>query len=163
MSASPHQILSAIDDFLALIEEEAISPEDRMTRLRYSLDRLALLQHEVSYTFDERDYPDAPRKDYSTLRAVVAPRFPELGYYNIPGSVTQRIGEAELHVADAIDDIADIARDLYEVQWRWEHTSHDNALWYFTNSYSMHWEEHLRGLQLCLQRITAGYEETDAI
>jgi len=163
MRATPQEIRDAIGEFIALIETDALPAEDRMQRLRRSLDRLALLQHDVSYQFDERDYPDTPRRDYDALRRLVSERFPELGYYNVPSSVTQHVAEADMHVADGIDDVTDIARDLYDVQWRWEHTSVDNALWYFTNSYSTHWEEHLRELQLCLQRLAAGHEKTDAV
>lgn len=158
MPATPDQIKVTIAEFISLIESESISPENRLLRLRRALDQLALLQHDVSYAFAGRDYQDAPRKDYQALRALVSSRFPELGHYNVPAVVTQNVAEAELHVGDAIDDVADIARDLYEVQWRWENTSADDALWYFTNSYFTHWEEHLRDLQLYLQRLAAGHQ-----
>jgi hypothetical protein len=81
------------NEFVALVEDSAIPTEHRMQRLRRSLDRPALLQHDVSYAFDERDYPDAPRKDYNAMRQLISPRFPELGYYNVPSSVTQHIAD----------------------------------------------------------------------
>src|SRR4029077_20178099 len=115
MAASPSEVRDAAQEFIALIEDEAMSSEDRMTRLRRSLDRLAYLEHDVSYTFDERDYRDAPRKDYSAMRQLVAAHFPELGFYNTPDSVTQDIAETKISVGDAIDDISDITIDLYEV------------------------------------------------
>jgi hypothetical protein len=161
--ASPDQIRTAIAEFISLIESDSISRENRLLRLRRSVDQLALLQHDVSYASDDREYPDTPRKDYQTLRELVSSRFPELGYYNVPSSTSQHIAEAEMHVGDAIDDITDIATDLYDAQWRWQNTSVDDALWYFTNSYFTHWEEHLRDLQLYLQRLAAGHEETDSV
>src|SRR5437879_3741284 len=100
MSASPQDIRDAITEFIALTEDDAISTEDRTQRLRRSLDRLALIHHDVSYTFDERDYPDTPRKDYNALRKVVSAHFPGLGYYNTPSSITQKIAEAEIEVGD---------------------------------------------------------------
>jgi hypothetical protein len=160
MPASPQEIRDAIEEFIALLENSAIPAEERMQRLRRSLDLLALLQHDVSYVFDERDYPDAPRKEHKAIRQVVSARFPGLGYYNIPSSVTQHIAESSMDVGDAIDDIGDIAIELYEVLWRLDHTSTDDALWYFANSYFTHWEHHVRELQLCLQRLTAGHEDT---
>ena len=163
MSASPQEIRDAIDEFIALVEDDASPAEDRLQRLRRALDHLALLQHDVAYTFDEGDYPDAPDTDYNALRQLVSAHFPELGYYNMPGSITQHISATDIDVADAIDDIADITRELYEVRWRWEHTSVDDALWYFKDMYFLHWEAHLRGLQLCLQRLLRGHEETDAV
>ena len=159
MATSPEELRDAALEFIALIEEDGVLSDDRSTRLRRSLDRLAFVQHGVDYTFDKRDYPDTPRRDYNALRGAVVARFPELGYYNIPNSVTQQITETRIDVADAIDDITDIAIELYDVLWRFEHTSVDDALWYFCDSYLMHWEQHLRDLQLSLQRITAGHED----
>ena len=148
MPVSAQEIREVITEFITLIENDTISPEDRMHRLRRSPDRLALLQHDVSYTFDKRDYPDAPRKDYNAMRQIVSARFPELGYYNVPSAVTKHIAESDIDVGDAIDDIADIAIELYEVLCRFDHTSEDDAPWYFSNSYTTHWEQHLRELQL---------------
>jgi Domain of unknown function (DUF5063) len=159
MSASPQEIGDAITEFVVLTEDDALSTEDRTHRLRRSLDRLALIQHDVSYTFDERDFPETPRKGYNALRKVVSEHFPELGHYNTPSSITQQIAEAEIEVGDAIDDITDIAIELYDVPWRLDHTSADDAIWCFSSSYSTHWEQHLRELQLCLQRIAAGHED----
>ena len=36
------------------------------------------------------------------MRQIVSARFPELGYYNIPSSVTQQIAEGGIDVADAV-------------------------------------------------------------
>ncbi len=158
MSILPQKIRDAITEFITLIGDDVIPTEDRTQRLRRSLDRFALIQHYVSYTFDDRDYPDTPRKDYNALRKTVSAHFPELGYYNTPSSITQQIAEAEIEVGDAIDDITDIAIELYDVLWRFDYTSPDDGLWYFSNSYSTHWEQHLRELQLYLQRIATGHE-----
>jgi hypothetical protein len=159
MPASLEEIRDAIGEFIALIEGGAIPAEECMQRLRRSLDRLALLQHDVSYTSEERELPEPPDRNYDDMRRIVSAHFPELGYYNIPSSVTQHIAETDLEVGDAIDDITDIALELYEVLWRFDHTSADDALWYFEFSYSAHWEWHLRGLQFCLQYLSASYED----
>ena len=159
MSTSSPEIRDAIAKFIALIEESANAAEKSIQRLRRSLDHLALLQHDVRYMFDERDYPDAPRKEYNAMRQMVSARFPDLGYYNVPSSVTRQIAESGVEVGDAIDDITDIAIELYEVLWRFDHTSTDDALWHFSNGYSTHWEQHLRELQLYLQRSIAGHED----
>lgn len=163
MSATRDDIKTAIDEFIAVVEDAQIPTEERLQRLRRSLDGLAWLQHEIACTFDEREYLDAPDTDHDALRQVVSAHFPELGYYNIPSSITQHIAAAETDVGDAIDDIVDITRELYEVRWRWEHNSADDALWYFQDMYFHHWESHLRGLQLCLQRLLSGHEEADAV
>ena len=66
----------------------------------------------------------------------------------------EEVGEASVGVGDAIDDIAGIAEDLDEVVNRWDN-SVDDALWGMKLSFGVHWEEHLRNLQLylCKRRI----------
>jgi len=41
----------------------------------------------------------------------------------VPSAVTQHIAESGIDVGDAIDDIAEIAIELYEVLCRFGHTS----------------------------------------
>lgn len=147
MSATVELLSTAIRRFLALIEPDTVDGAERVERLKRSLDEIAFLSHGVRYEFDGRDYPDSPREEYDVLRKKAAERFPDFGFYNLPGSVTNEIAQSELHVGDAIDDIADIARDLGEVVWRLENTSVDDALWYFVHSYTTHWSVHLRNLQ----------------
>jgi hypothetical protein len=159
--ATSREIKGAIDDFIDCVEHDGIAPEERLKRLKRCLDHLALLQHDVAYKFDERNFPAAPDAGHDALRKLVSSHFPELGYYNIPSVVTQQIAAAKIDVADAIDDVVDITRELYEVRWRWDNTSVDDALWYFQDMYFHHWESHLRGLQLCLQRLLSGHEETN--
>ena len=115
-----------------------------------ALDRLALAYHFAECKFDEADYPDTPRKDYGELGKAVSALFPEYGYYNVATRISVEISEGGLYVGDAIDDITDIAIDMYEVLWLWENTSVDNALWEFRQGYENHWGMHLRCLQLYL-------------
>ncbi len=117
------EIKQTVEDFLFLIEKGCGSVEENEAKLKLLLDKLALAQHFATYKFDERDYADAPDKAYDELRKLVASRFPNYGYYNAAEDVTQKIGEGKVNVGDAIDDIADIAGDLYETQWRWNNNS----------------------------------------
>ena len=142
------EIHEAISDFLALLNGGKEDAEAREAALIFALDRLALTYHYARCKFDKTDYPDAPRKDYQELRKVVSALFPEYGYYNVAARISVEISEGGLHIGDAIDDITDIAIDMYEVFWLWENTSVDNALWEFRQGYENHWGMHLRCLQL---------------
>jgi hypothetical protein len=71
-----------------------------------------------------------------------------LGHYAIANP--SDIPPKEALVGDAIDDIADIVRDLQEVIWRAEHQSENDARWYFRNLFWIHWGRHLRELSLYL-------------
>nr|NUR37992.1 DUF5063 domain-containing protein [Sphingomonas sp.] len=78
----------------------------------------------------------------------VAERFPELGHYAV--AEPPELPPKEAMVGDAIDDLADIVRDLQEVVWRAEHQSENDARWYFRLLFQIHWGRHLRELSLYL-------------
>ena len=147
------EIYNSILDFWAVIEV-SYSVQEREDKLKFALDRLALACHFAGFDFDESNYPDAPKKNYSELREIVSLKFPNLGYYNIAQPTSVKIGEGAVNVGDAIDDICDIAIDLSEVIWCWENTSVEDALWHFRQSYEYHWGHHLRELQLYLLKKT---------
>ncbi|MFN0278247.1 MAG: DUF5063 domain-containing protein [Pyrinomonadaceae bacterium] len=145
------EIRSAISDYLSLIEGKIESHDEREKSLILALDRLALAYHFSESNFDEKDYPDAPRGDYETLYHTSGDVFPNYGYYNVVADVSVNIAETSVLVGDAIDDLADIALDMFEVIWLWENTSTENALWQFRGGYENHWGEHLRNLQLYIK------------
>ena len=147
---SRDEIKQALDEFLLLIEKGCGTTGENEAKLKLLLDKLALAQHFAAYKFDETDYADDAGKDYGEMRRLVTARFPNYGMYNVAENVTKGIGEGKAIVGDAIDDIADIAGDLFETKWRWEKNSPDAALWHFKFSFETHWALHLRELQLYL-------------
>ncbi len=150
------EIHKAVTDFLALLKSGSEYSGTREENLKLALDRLALAYHFSDCKFDEGNYPDAPKEDHDTLHKVVSYFSPDYGNYNTPSEISMNIGEAEIYVGDAIDDITDIALDMIEILWLWENTSVDNALWQFRWGYENHWGEHLRCLQLYLLENSRG-------
>lgn len=148
-----NEIRAAVREFLDLLESDTGSVEHAESALVGLLDRLALAQSYVSFEFDEEDYPDPPTQSYDELRALVSKRFPNYGYYNVADPITSDIGDGGCLVGDAIDDLADIARDLYDVEWCWSNTSEADALFHLENDYRHHWRRHLRSLQLYLDAL----------
>ncbi|MFT5152874.1 MAG: hypothetical protein ACI841_002873 [Planctomycetota bacterium] len=118
--------------------------------LAHRLDALALVMHGLDIACDIRDYADPPVWTYEERRRICSERFPFLGFYNDVSLLSTQVGEGEAVVADAIDDLADIASELEAVSWRWNNTSVEDALWHLQESYRTHWGRHLRGLQLYL-------------
>ena len=151
-----NDIKKAVDDFIALIECGCGSIEDNETTLKLLLDQLAMAQHFASSKFDDLEYAEAPVKANDELRKLVTVRFPNYGYYNAAENVTEKISESGVTVGDAIDDIMDIAGDLFESKWRWEKNSAEDGLWYFKNSFETHWRDHLRELQVYLLNLDRG-------
>jgi hypothetical protein len=152
MKIDRQDIYSSVLDFLELLKNE--SSNRSIESLEVALDKLAVIYHFVGeIPYDENKYPESSNRDYSEWRELIAKNFPKFGFYNIPSTVSEKIGEAELHTGDAIDDLADIANELSDFVWRWENNSENNALWHLRYSYEIHWGSHLRSLQMYLHAI----------
>ncbi len=143
------EIQKTIKEFLSFVLKEK-QDEDDHSKLISLLDKLALLNSNISYNFDETDYPDAPEKDYKLIREKVEKRFPNFGNYNTVDYLSDKIGNSKILVGDAIDDLSDIVCDLQVIIWCFENTSKDDALWNYKDSFITHWGRHLRDLQLYL-------------
>ena len=121
------EIVKAIKKYLSIIESDY--PEDQaIERIVASLDELAALSHDIQYSADDNEYPEPPEKNHENTIAKVKKRFPSLGFYNIAGEIGDKIAACEIHVGDAISDIAEKADDLREVLWYLANTSRDNGL-----------------------------------
>jgi hypothetical protein len=143
------EVIDAVREFLSLIGGGPGSPEPTPDRLERSLDRLAYVQRMVTGIREPADAETPPGVDYRELRAAVAARFPDLGCYRLPSPIL-RLGEGEIEVADAVDDLTEIASALKDVVWCLEHLGLEGALWQFRQGYASHWRERLRGLQFHL-------------
>lgn len=138
-------INGAIDTYLARLDRDPVDGADGLRQLALALDGL------VAVYFQTEDVEpggeiDAPQKDYPGLYRHAADAYPELGLYPYadPGGDP---GEEEPLVADAIDDITDIAGDLSEVVWFLENSSEAHAIWEFRFGYQHHWGDHLHNLR----------------
>jgi hypothetical protein len=148
----PEEFIEAAKEFLSIIDAGSELEPVQLAQLEGSLDRLAYLQHCVAPSPESVDVMPAPRRDYRALRAAVAARFPRLGSYRLPTPVI-RVGHGEIPVADAIDDITEIASELHEVLWQSEHAGLNAAVWHFHHGYRWHWSGHVRGLQFHLHSL----------
>jgi hypothetical protein len=143
------RIIEAINKYLSVLESD-ITEDEAIESLMESLDTLASVCHRIEFQSDDNDYPDPPEADHARTMEVARKRFPSLGFYNVAGEISENISECDLHVGDAISDIAEIADDLNEVLWYFENTTNENALFYFELGYRTHWGRHMRELQLYL-------------
>ncbi len=115
--------------------------------LALALDELALAFHEVPEGRAATGIKEPPRRDGAGLRAIIAARFPAYGYYAVVDPLDSATGT--VRTADAIDDLVDIAGDLAEAVWRFDHLGADDAHHYLRLLY-FHWGRHLRELSLYL-------------
>ena len=138
-------IKGAIEVYLARLDRDPADGLDGLRQLVLALDRLVAVYFQTE-DIEPGDEVDAPQKDYPNLYRRAADAYPELGLYPYadPGGDP---GEDEPMVADAIDDLADIAGDLKEVLWHFENSSEANAIWEFRFGYQHHWGDHLHSLR----------------
>ena len=153
MKVDRQEIFSSALSFLELLENE--NGNNSIELLELALDKLALICHSIDdVSDDEKEYPESSNRDYFRWREIVARRFPNLGFYNIPSTISKNVGEAELHTGDSIDDLADIANEDSDFTWRWQNNSENDALRHFRFSYEIHWGSHLRSLQMYLHALS---------
>jgi hypothetical protein len=154
MKIDRQEIYSSALNFLELLKKGDSNIPAETESLELALDKLALIYHYVGdVSDDENEYSKSYNREYFRWREIFGRRFPNLGYYNIPSTISVKIGEAEIHTGDALDDLADIATELSEFIWRWQNNSENNALWHFRLSYEIHWGSHLRSLQMYLNAL----------
>lgn len=142
--------------FLRLVLEASGSASSaEIEDLRALLDRLAVLATSVQARPVSAAEAQLPSPAF--VRARVAERFPRLGLYTAPNhEVGHDVGQEPL-IGDAVDDLADIARDLAGVEDLFRRGHPDDAVWTFTFLYRIHWGEHLR----CLAWFLHGLEDED--
>lgn len=113
------------------------------------LEELSLLRHAIDPSVALEITPgglDAPRPDQVELRKRIAVRFPMLGLYNIPQTVTGEQMQSGMMMGDAIDDLLDITNEMLATQWHLQQAGPDDALWEFAFGYDHHWRHHMRCL-----------------
>lgn len=144
------ELRKAMRDFVQMVDVDngaSLASEDR---LRVLLDRIALAVSENPVPFEQLDYEGGDGVDKTERRARVAARFPDLGFYNTPASVSQDIAATSITVGDAIDDIVDITSELAAVLKVWDEKGERYAIQALVGAYQFHVGDHLRELQLYL-------------
>src|SRR5687767_7811299 len=122
-------MIDAVRAYLALLREPPSTAREALRVLAQVLDRLSSAYHETTPAFVE-DMADPPElATYDDLRAAAGRAFPDFGFYAVVR--THEGLDAKPGLADAIDDVTDIARDLIEVEWRWINNSPADAMWQF--------------------------------
>ncbi|WP_298519458.1 DUF5063 domain-containing protein [uncultured Kordia sp.] len=137
------ELKKIIDDITAF----GVHPKVTMTTKHEHLKKLLVRMYSEFLNLnqpeaDDTDYGETPDFDYEEIRKNVVSNFPELGWY---GTVIEmeNIDEKPTLIGDAVDDLADIIKDLLAVKWRFENTSEADAIWYFNFLMYAHTEQHL--------------------
>ena len=152
----PGELRDLTRRFTDLVERGSGSPDEDEKRLAVLCDLLGLAAHSGRERAEPADPVAIPAAGRGRTRGLAAARFPRLGLYNTAARTSVEIGDGEIVVGDATDDVADIADELAAVSWRLENTGEPDAMWHFFDGYDHHWGAHLRRLQLYLYSIDRG-------
>ena len=148
--------VSVARHFLRMLTDGKPPSKEELAR---ALDKLAVAYHEGPAGDPAEEDVDAPSDNYQDRYRRLRERFPNLGYYSVADPM--EVPNEKPIVGDPIDDLADIAADLEQVLWRFEHVGPDDAHWHFKMLFEIHWGRHLRELALYLHAsIQAGDEAT---
>lgn len=122
-------------------------PPPSLAELARALDGLVVAVQDADEFVPPTDVPDPPLHDVDALTQLIQMRFPDFGFYGVSDPMTL---PAEGLTGDAIDDLLDIACDLADALWRFEHNGLADALWDLKFAYTTHWGRHARQLALYL-------------
>ena len=138
-------MVAAILGYLELLKDEPDDETVRLRRLTEALDRLVIEYHRAPDVEPDEAEVESPTVPYEPLAKRASASFPELGLY---ADVDPQDGpEQVVGQGDAIDDLADIARDLTEVLWHLDNVGVNDAIWDFRFGYQTHWGVHLHRLR----------------
>lgn len=113
-----------------------------------ALDRLLFAYHETPQTNIEVNDKLPPRQEWQDAWNDAAKRFPDYGFYALadPLDISESPNGS---MGDAIDDIADISKELRCVLWYADNVSNAAAHWHLRALY-FEWGRHARELSYYL-------------
>ncbi|MHC4989503.1 MAG: DUF5063 domain-containing protein [Planctomycetota bacterium] len=150
----------AAHDLIELVDRGPRRDGDPLADLTAALDRLA----QAAATAEAYMGPsnlDPPSPQYEEVRRRVVRSFPQLGYYNIPAMICDSIAQTEIHVGDAVDELADIVRDLEDALWCLAEGGPAEGTLQFDFGYHCHWGEHLANLRWYLFALRRSIEAAE--
>jgi len=137
-------MLESVREFLRLFEDASPAEVHSSERLCEALDRLLLTYHESSNIAPDTN-AQPPSLSYDEVRERVRRSFPDFGFYAV--AAPENMPPSAVMVGDAIDDLADIYKDLSGVAWLLENGNDADALWQFRFDFQSHWGRHLLNLR----------------
>ena len=143
LASQQSTIRTAIEGYLALLDGISKTESRDLKKLTLALDAL-VAAYQLTDEIDANDLPDdeieAPQATYRYFYERASAAFPTLGHYEV-------VANSEIGMADAIDDLSDIAIDLMETIWHLDHLRSADAIWNFRFGYQTHWGVHLHSLR----------------
>ncbi len=144
-------LFDLIDKIVSLATDLGESDQDYVeAMLMAQLDSLVVAIYQVTPQSDPSPDLLVDEADTKALRSVLSQRFPRWGTYNTVMSITDDMGDTDLALGNAIDDLTDIISELLVVRAARGDPNESQAEWMLIDGYYNFWRGPLRSLQLFL-------------
>jgi hypothetical protein len=155
-AADPWPAVFALLDFVQQATPTTPADWPELVRL---LDGVALARHACPterWDYDDEEHGPLPARSYDEWRRVIGPRFPDFGFYWDVLNPFDPARAKNAGLGDAIDDLADIARDLQQAVLVRDRLGEREGRLALGDAFDVHVGDHLRSLQCYLHLRTAG-------
>ena len=140
------ELIPTIDEIVKYGLNPNLTETDNEKLLERNLVKIYDLYFDIQYKFDERDFPDCDKIEYSKIRQNITSNFKDFGLYKTIIDISDVYNLNENATADALDDLTDIIMDLLEIKWRIENNSLEDGLWFFEMIFHSHTKQHVLDL-----------------
>jgi hypothetical protein len=89
-------------------------------------------------TFTNQVFPDPPETSVEEMKEKIKKNFPSWGYYNQILNPVDQLGRPDFGMGDAVDDLAELIKELKGLKWRFEHNCIKDSLWHFRFIFDNH-------------------------
>jgi hypothetical protein len=140
------ELIPTINEIVKYGLEPNLTVTDKEKLLERHLVKIYDLYFDIEYKFDETDFPDVDKSQFSNLRQNVESNFKDYGFYKTILDINNIDNLKDNTIGDAIDDLSDIIADLLEIRWRIENNSLADGLWFFELIFYSHTQQHILNL-----------------
>jgi len=140
------ELIPTINEIVKYGLQPNLTVTDKEKLLEKDLVKVYSLYFDIEYKFDETDFPDFGKTEYSDIRKNVTSNFIDFGLYKTILDIKDIDNLKDNAIGDALDDLTDITLDLLEIKWRIENNSLADGLWFFELTFYTHTQQHILNL-----------------
>ena len=140
------ELIPTINEIVKYGLEPNLATTDKEKKLEKNLVKIYQLYFDIKYKYDETDFTEFDKTEYSNIRKNVTSNFKDFGFYKTILDIEDIDNTKDNALGDALDDITDIIIDLLEIKWRIENNSLADGLWFFELIFYTHTQQHILDL-----------------
>jgi len=140
------ELIPTINEIVKYGLQPNLTVIDKEKLLEKDLVKVYSLYFDIEYKFDQTDFPDFGKTEYSDIRKNVTSNFIDFGLYKTILDIKDIDNLKDNAIGDALDDLTDITLDLLEIKWRIENNSLADGLWFFELTFYTHTQQHILNL-----------------